>query len=453
MAQDGSAILLQENNSKIQKSPVGPNILLIISDDQRYDQVDPYMPNVRERIFNQGIEFKKAYTTTPSCCPSRSSIFTGLVASKHGVLGNRFKLKQRTIFEHLQGKYFQGIIGKYLNSWSGEKRPEFDYWVVFPGGSSQYQDPTFNINGNLTNISGHINPFITGQAYEFIDQAKTSGKPFFLTLAYNSPHDPADPEDQDLGMFEDTEANLRESFNLVDNKKPYWIRSKQILNTNKTNSLISKIKRRRESIFSMDRSIGAVLDKLESENLISNTMIFFISDNGLNYGEHRLLSKNVAYESSTHIPFGIRFDSGNLIKRQSESLVSNIDITPTILTAINQSMDRKFDGKDLSPLFAVDSSLHKSLYLEDWRGTVTEGTEKELLRRPFRAIHNGRFILIKTYPIYDKYSFELYDLEKDPEQLNNIFYKPGKKRLKEKWLKRIEHKESRAAVVNSDIDT
>lgn len=433
-------------NTVVAQSPSpSPNILLIISDDQRYDQLDPFMPNVRARIFNEGIEFTKAYVTTPACCPSRSTIFTGLYASHHKVLGNGFKLNKETIFEYLQGTYYQGIIGKYLNSWSGERRPEFDYWAVFKGGSTPYFDPVFNINGIWTTTEGHINPVISSFALDFINQAKDSGKPFFLTLTYNSPHDPATPEEADIGLFEHLPFEFSQSFNLFERTKPLWIRDKKEFSQRKADHLVKKLNRRRECIFSMDRSIGSILDRLEEENLIENTLIFFISDNGLNYGEHRLLSKNVAYEPSVHVPFAIRFDEGNLLKRTTDALVANVDITPTILSVINNPMDRKFDGKDLSLLFQEELPVRQELFLEEWRGFSTINTSKEMVRRPFRAIHNGRYVLIKTYPMYDKYSLEFYDLEKDPEQINNIFYNRKKRSLKRNWLKRIERKELQAA--------
>jgi len=100
--------------------------LLILSDDQRHDTMD-YMPRTKARIFGEGISFPNAYITTPLCCPSRSSILTGMYAHKHGVRLNPISLQKETFVQQLKkAGYFTGQVGKYLNSWDGSVRPEFD---------------------------------------------------------------------------------------------------------------------------------------------------------------------------------------------------------------------------------------------------------------------------------------------------------------------------------------
>ena len=92
-----------------------PNFLIIITDDQRFDTME-FMPMTKELIFDQGVTFSQGYVTTPYCCPSRSSIFTGLYAHNHKVLINDDKLLLPTVMDDLQAKgYFTGLIGKYLN--------------------------------------------------------------------------------------------------------------------------------------------------------------------------------------------------------------------------------------------------------------------------------------------------------------------------------------------------
>ena len=111
------------------QTPRRPNILLIISDDQRYDTVN-YMPRTKARIFDQGITFSKAYVTTPLCCPSRASILTGMYAHTHGIQINTVPLRQSipTFPQQLHANgYYTGLVGKYLNSWDGSARPEFDF--------------------------------------------------------------------------------------------------------------------------------------------------------------------------------------------------------------------------------------------------------------------------------------------------------------------------------------
>ena len=124
-----------------------PNFLIIVSDDQRFDTMD-YMPNTQQLIFDQGVTYTNGFITTPLCCPSRSSILTGMYAHNHGVLDNNMKLKHTTFMEilHEEG-YHTGLVGKYLNSWKGEKRPEYDFWVSYFKGETHYYRPDLNVNG------------------------------------------------------------------------------------------------------------------------------------------------------------------------------------------------------------------------------------------------------------------------------------------------------------------
>ena len=137
-----------------------PNFLIIVTDDQRFDTME-YMPNTRQLIFDQGVTFSRGYITTPFCCPSRASILTGLYAHNHYVLENTDKLRLPTLVEDLQKNgYYTGLVGKYLNSWDGEARPEFDYWISFFGGTvPSYYDPErlhgapWRTSGNAVRLS------------------------------------------------------------------------------------------------------------------------------------------------------------------------------------------------------------------------------------------------------------------------------------------------------------
>ena len=103
-----------------------PNFLIIVSDDQRFDTMD-YMPNTQQLIFDQGVTFSSGYITTPFCCPSRASILTGLYAHDHYVHVNTNKLNLPTVVDDLhKNGYYTGLVGKYLNSWDGNARPEYD---------------------------------------------------------------------------------------------------------------------------------------------------------------------------------------------------------------------------------------------------------------------------------------------------------------------------------------
>ncbi len=166
-----------------------PNFLIILTDDQRFDTME-YMPNTQQLIFDQGVTFSSGYITTPFCCPSRASILTGLYAHNHYVRVNTNKLYLPTMVDDLKGNgYYTGLVGKYLNSWNGEMRPEFDYWVSFFGGTvPNYYDPELNINGTWEKKTGYMTYLFEDYVKEYLDKAASQRKPFFLLFAPNAPH-------------------------------------------------------------------------------------------------------------------------------------------------------------------------------------------------------------------------------------------------------------------------
>ncbi|MBI4483670.1 MAG: sulfatase-like hydrolase/transferase [Acidobacteria bacterium] len=123
-----------------------PNFLIIISDDQRFDTFNRhFMPQTQALLVDEGVSFERGYVTTPLCCPSRSSILTGMYARNHGVWRNPDPLFRTTLAERLHEiGYYTGLVGKYLNSWDGSARSEFDFWVAHAGGGSRFFDPRLN---------------------------------------------------------------------------------------------------------------------------------------------------------------------------------------------------------------------------------------------------------------------------------------------------------------------
>src|SRR5918996_4105247 len=130
-----------------------PNIILIMSDDQPF-YTDKYIPAIINEIFAKGTTFSDAFLTTSLCCPGRASILTGLYAHNHRVINNERPLTNTTFFEvikdnaSLDDEYRTAMVGKYLNSQSGDCRNEFDYWVAFPG-----TGPWYNGTNKILNVN------------------------------------------------------------------------------------------------------------------------------------------------------------------------------------------------------------------------------------------------------------------------------------------------------------
>jgi arylsulfatase A-like enzyme len=388
-----------------------PNFLIIITDDQRFDTME-FMPMTKELIFDQGVTFSQGYVTTPYCCPSRSSIFTGLYAHNHKVLINDDKLLLPTVMDDLQAKgYFTGLIGKYLNSWTDSPRPEFDYWVSFFGGTpKRYYGPRLNINGDRGKVEGYITYIFRDHVLEFLDQASRRKEPFFLLFTPNAPHDPFTPAEEDLGLYLNLPPHRPPNFNEEDlSDKPRSVSNKPLLDQQGMAHIDGIRLAQLQTLASLDRSIGEIMQKLEDIGELDQTMVVFLSDNGIHWGEHRMDNKNSAYEESIRVPFAMRYPTLVPEPYIEDRLVANIDIAPTIYELSETPIPKNIDGSSLAGLFKPDEAWRTHLLLEAWPP-----------RGFWSAIHTGQYIYIET----ENDLFEFYDLQVDPYQMNNMIEEP-----------------------------
>lgn len=393
-----------------------PNIVLIVTDDQRFDDLDGVMPLTIERLFSKGARFSKAYVTTPACCPSRASILTGEYASSHAVRGNRFRLLKTTFIEHLYNKgYRTGLVGKYLNSWDGTPRPEYDFWVSFRGGSADFTNPLLNVQGNFSVHRGYVTDIFHSYAVQFLESSVDGEQPFFLMVNYNAPHWPAFPHPSDVGTAPASAVPRNPNFNEKNRKdKPRHVARKKRLNRKQVTEVVKFRQRQRESLQSVDRSIAGLIDLLSNRGVIDNTAVIFISDNGVLAGDHALTEKDVAYEAATKVPCGIRFD-GRVEPQVNAKLVANIDIAPTILDIAGLPIPSSVNGLSWLSLFQDPGNWRKDLLLEDF---AARGSKK-----PFAAVVTEDYMFIRnrlTRGGADRNRLELYDLRRDPFQLNNL---------------------------------
>jgi len=386
-----------------------PNFLIIISDDQRFDTMQ-YMPQTQARIFDQGVTFSHGYITTPLCCPARASLLTGMYAHNTGVRVNTDPLQKKTFVEALhRNGYYTGLVGKYLNSWDGEMRPEFDYWVSFFRGESKYVDPYLNVNGQWADHEGYITTLLGDYAVDFIQQTAKRPQPFMLIVAANAPHQPADPDEADKDLLTDLAPWRPASYNEADvSDKPLWLQD-DLMDA----ALVKRVDnfRRKQilSLFSLDRSIGKIMQALQDSGELDHTVVIYLSDNGMLWGEHRELSKNSYYEEAVKVPFALRYPPLVPQPRTEARLVANIDICPTIYQLAGMRPPPEVDGASLVDLLQGGK----------WRdGLLIEGWPP---RGIYSGIHTGRYLYVETRN--DRSEF--YDLEKDPFQLQNAIDEPA----------------------------
>jgi len=390
-----------------------PNIIIIVTDDQRFDTME-YMPNTQQLIFDEGVTFSKGYITTPFCCPSRASILTGMYAHNHWVKVNENALNFTTIFEDIyKNGYFTGLVGKYLNSWKGEARPEFDYFASMWGGTlKSYYDPDLVVNGTWSKHSGYVTYIFRDYVLEFLDVASNQSRPFILLYAPNAPHAPYTPAEEDKGLYQDLPPFRPANFDEVDiSDKPLSVSERPRLSEEDIQNIENTRRRQILTLTSLDRTMPDIFNKLKEIGELDNTIIFFISDNGKHWGEHRLDSKSTAYEESVKVPFAIRYPSLIPTPYVDDHLVANIDIAPTIYDLTGTTPSNKMDGTSLLPLFTnPDAWTRDHILLEAWpdRGAWT-------------AIHTGDSIYVETV---DDLS-EFYDLTIDPYEMDNRINDPA----------------------------
>lgn len=390
-----------------------PNFLIIVTDDQRYDTME-YMPNTQQMIFDQGVTFTNGFITTPLCCPSRSSILTGMYAHNHGVLENENKLKHTTFVETMhENGYYTGLVGKYLNSWKGEARPEYDYWVSYFKGETRYYRPDLNVNGEWIRHEDQYVTYVLGDyAVDFLGKAARQKKPFILLFTPNAPHDPVTPANEDLDLLKDLPLHRPPSFNEADTSdKPQWLMERPPLTEEEIAGNDEFRRNQLLTLISLDRTIARIMIELQNTGMLDNTFVLFLSDNGKFWGEHRITSKNGMYDEASRVPFAIRYPlmvSTPYI--DTDHVVANIDIAPTILDLAGIAIPESMDGLSLVNLFSGNTDWREGILLEGWppRGIYT-------------AVHTNRYVYSET--IGDKSEF--YDLQTDPYQLENRIDDPA----------------------------
>jgi arylsulfatase A-like enzyme len=393
-----------------------PNVLIIITDDQRARGTMSVMPNVKKWFAKQGTRFDQAFVTTPTCCPSRASIFTGMYAHNHGVHTNapgeaQFLDTSRTVQHQLnEVGYTTALFGKYLNEWDvKEPPPAFDRWGMFSDlFEVAYSGGQWNIDGSVRRIKTYSTLFIQRLAQRFIrDTQENDAQPWMMVLTPLAPHAPSIPQKRDrsadLPRFRIT-PDIREEDR---SDKPEFAHgpgpSMAAIRTDRARQL--------RTLMSVDRMVAGVRSTLAKTGELEDTLAFYISDNGLTWGAHGLAGKGFAYEPAVQVPllatWPKRFTAGN----RDQRLVANIDIAPTIYEVTGVTPAFSVDGRSLLGAFQRDRLL-----LEHYKRIDRE--------TPSWAAHRTLdYKYIETYAVGHTVmeEREFYDLEVDPWELVNLF--------------------------------
>jgi arylsulfatase A-like enzyme len=401
-----------------------PNIVLILTDDQRAETLE-HMPNVQRQLVDRGVSFTRAYATTPHCCPSRASLLTGLYAHHHGVLRNegsrggwRAFDDQSTVATWLQAAGMRTILaGKYLNLYRSYTVPTgWDDWFAIWDTGRKFHDFTVNENGSATYYPDREDLYSARILRNHVLEAirADSSDPFFVYLAFDGPHTPAEPARKDRGLFADFQPSRLPSFNEGDvDDKPGWVRSLPPLDAGDIRKLDTLYRRQLETLQVIDRSIGMLIDELRASGRLDDTWLVFASDNGLSMGEHRYgPHKSCGYEECVRIPLVIAPPPALAAQygapREDDRLVAMIDLAPTIAAIAGIPAGHPIDGMSLMPLLeGRETSWRSALGLELW-ASPSEMSFQGIVTPEWKHIH------------YETGEQELYDLVNDPHELENL---------------------------------
>jgi N-acetylglucosamine-6-sulfatase len=271
-----------------------------------------------------GAKFTNAFVTNSLCCPSRATILRGQYAHNHRILSNRPPLgdfykfrssgrEKSTVATWLNGAgYDTMFVGKYLNGYDNTTYvpPGWDEWHGYLGDYAPSDTYRLNDNGRIRTYDRsqkHDTDLFSDKAASFL-KSTAGGAPFFMYLATNAPHTPAFAAPRHQGPFSNVPLPKPSSFNEVDvSDKPSWVRNTPRLKSGDVSYLRWLYRQRLRSLQSVYEMVGRMVRILKEQGELSNTYIVFTSDNGLHFGEHRIIAKKwTAYEEAIDVPLLVR---------------------------------------------------------------------------------------------------------------------------------------------------
>jgi arylsulfatase A-like enzyme len=432
-----------ESQSAAAKNRPRPNIVFIMTDDHDRDALSCYgskvntTPNL-DRLAKEGMLFEHCLCTNSICAPSRAVVLTGKYSHINGKIDNRnnpFDGSQQTFPKLLQSAGYQtAIVGK----WHLRSAPTgFDYWNVLPG-QGKYHNPEMIEMGEKTKREGYVTDLITDYSIDWL-KGRDEDKPFCLVYQHKAPHRNWQPDDKHKDMYKGKEIPLPDTFDddystrsdaareqamtIMDHLRvpsdtkvhpPEGLEGRELKKW--------KYQRYMEDylacVASVDDNVGRFLDYLEESGLAENTVVFYTSDQGFYLGTHGWFDKRFMYEESLHMPLMVRYPGVVKAGSVNSEMVSNLDFASTFLELAGTDVPGDIQGDSLLPLLKgkTPDTWRKSFYYHYYEYPGAHSVKRHY------GVRTERYKLIHFY--YDIDAWELYDLKKDPNELNNVYGDP-----------------------------
>lgn len=443
-----------------------PNILFIMSDDHATQAIGAYggrlagldpTPNI-DALARNGMRFNRVFANNSICTPSRASIITGQYPQRNGVFdldGEIAPEKQFLPLEMRKAGYQTAVIGK----WHLKREPaSFDYYYVLPG-QGAYYDPTFLMRGpkpwpeNTVKKDGeHSSDAITDASLEWLKRGRDKARPFFLMHQFKAPHDMfvnarrydnylADieiPKPSNLFSPPAGSAGSRGLGSGIGRVHAPWTLGKRLGVPDHLDerayveaSYQLFLKRYLRCVKGVDDNIKRLIDYLREAGELDNTVIIYTSDQGYLLGEHDLMDKRWMYEESIRMPFIVHWPQGVKKGQTNDWLIDNTDFAPTLLGLAGVETPSYMQGRSFARALKGErcpDDWRKAAYYRYWMHMA-----HSLAVPAHFGIRSERYKLIFFYGL-DRTNpdnsptpaaWELYDLENDPGEMENVYGKPA----------------------------
>lgn len=453
-----------------------PNFVFILTDDHAAHAMSCYGSRINEtphldRIANEGMRFDNCFCTNSICTPSRASILTGTYNHVNGVttldtpMDNRLQTFPKLL---QQAGYQTALYGKWhLGEGERHKPTGFNDWAVVPG-QGYYQNPTFIFPGEgggvKRTVPGYVTDVITDMSLDFLKQ-RDKDKPFCLLCQHKAPHRPWYSDEKHAGMFLD--ADVPEPDTLFDDyshrAKAAGLAAMRVgVNMNREDVKCEMpddmeemelrrwayqryIKEYLRVVQSVDDNVGRLLDYLKAEGLEEDTVVVYTSDQGFFLGDHGWYDKRFMYEESLRMPFVLRYPREVKPESVSSNIVLNVDFAPLFLDLAGIEIPRDMQGKSFRSILhgSTPPSWREGMYYRYWMNAshhnvaahygirtdkykliyyYYDGCDQAGTQKPFLCAGNRRPVtsLEGMEP-----EWELFDLEKDPQEMHNVVEDPA----------------------------
>ena len=325
-------------------------------------------------------------------------------------------------FDEISVRYYTYFPGGHYEDEVGEDtymryRQFKKYSEVFKGGADD-----FNLDYKPTLVQNDDDNFdmvVAKKSVEFINKRKIDGKPFFLHVGFEKPHPPLTTTQKYLDMHNPSDFELPETFDDWIKKGRYpwipnWVHSNIQKNVSKAKNVMAAYN---ACVTEMDDMVGKVITALKNNGLYENTIIIYTTDHGEHLFEHGLMNKHNMYQAAVNVPFIISYPKFFKQNTTNNSLISLIDVLPTLADLINGTIPKTAQGVSLVNVAKNNTKIKNRTVFSEFRG-ANYALLPEIKNLPSRMMRKGDYKFIYTHGIID----QLYNVKEDQNELKNLIF-------------------------------